>query len=152
MSARIGVKSWLGGAGALLKQPNLSARFGVRLEPFQATKSVSQDWGKIVFGRCYGHVGATKPFSQNWGKVGVGKCWRSKQPHPSTKIVVKSLLGGAGPILKQPNLSARIGVRLLLGSCRHNLEETKHLSQEWDRVVVGKCGRPVEASKPVGQD
>ena len=48
--------SLLGGAGATLKQANLSARIGV-----------------AVVGRCWRHFAATKPVSQDWGKVVVGR-------------------------------------------------------------------------------
>ena len=51
LSGRIGVKLVLGGAGVVVKQPNLSARIGVKsfLGPWEeATKPVSQDWDKVV--------------------------------------------------------------------------------------------------------
>ena len=57
-----------------LKQPNLSARIGVKSllggvgAKFEATKPVSQDWGKVVVGK----FEATKSVSQDWGKVVVG--------------------------------------------------------------------------------
>ena len=83
------------------------------LAPYsEASKPVSQDWGKVV-GRCWrlvlkqanlsARIGvkllpyseASKPVSQDWGKV-VGRCWRL--------------------FLKQANLSARMGVKLLGGA------------------------------------
>ena len=62
-----------------LKQPNLSARIGVKSllggvgAKFEATKPVSQDWGKVVVGAKFE---ATELVSQDWGKVVVGRCWR----------------------------------------------------------------------------
>ena len=82
-----------------------------------------------------------------------------KQPHLSARIVVKSLLGGAGakfekqpnlsarigvkPSLKQPHLSARIGVKSLLGGAGAKFEATKPVSQDWGKVVVGRCWHQV---------
>ena len=61
----------------------------------EASKPVSQDWGKVVGGVLAPYSEASKPVSQDWGKV-VGRCWRL--------------------VLKQANLSARIGVKLLGGA------------------------------------
>ena len=100
LSARIGVKSLLGGAGA----------------KFEATKPVSQDCGKVVVGRCCAKF--------------------EKQPNLSARIGVK-------PSLKQPSLSARIGVKSLLGGVGAKFEATAPVSQDCGKVVVGRCWRQV---------
>ena len=70
LSARIGVKSLLGNAGALLKQPNLSTRIRAKTllggagAVVDTTEPLSQDWGKIVVGRCWRDFQATKLFSR----------------------------------------------------------------------------------------
>ena len=62
LAARIGVKSLLGGVGAKFEATNLSARIGVKSllggagAKFEAAKPVSQDWGKVVVGRCWRQV------------------------------------------------------------------------------------------------
>ena len=66
---------------------------------------------------------ATKPVSQDWGTVVVGRCM--------------------APSLKQPNPSARIGVKSLLGGVGAKFEATKPVSQDWAKVVVGRCWRQV---------
>ena len=47
LSARIGVKSWLG-LSARIVVKSLLGRVGAK---FEASKPVSQDWGKVVVGR-----------------------------------------------------------------------------------------------------
>ena len=95
---------------------------------------------------------------------------RLKQPHPSAKIGVKSLLGGVGakfeatkpvsqdwgkvvvgrevlaPSLKQPHPSARIGVKSLLGGVGSKFF-SQPVSQDWGKVVVGRCWRQVGGSQ-----
>ena len=144
LSARIGVESLLGGAGAIWQRPNtchprlgqglgsddlascfettktVSKNWGKAviqtcLSHFEATKPVSQDWGNVVVGRCWHQFEANKPVSQDWGKVVVGRRWR-KQPNLSARKKVTSLLASAGTNLYRPNLPARIGVRSLFGS------------------------------------
>ena len=95
LSGRMGVKSLLGGADGSLEQSNLSAKIGV-------IKSLLGGAGGIL-----------------------------KQPNLSARIGAKSLLGGAGGSLEQPNLLARIGVKSLLGVVDGNLEATKPVSQDW---------------------
>ena len=48
----------------------------VALRHVEATKPVSQDWGKAIAGRCWRHLEVTKPLGEDWGKVVVGRCWR----------------------------------------------------------------------------
>ena len=76
LSARIGVKSLLGGAGAEFQARGVGAEF-------EATKPVSQDWGKVVVGRC--KMEATKPVRQDWGKVVVGKYWHQVRSNQTSQ-------------------------------------------------------------------
>ena len=100
LSARIGVKSLSGGAGAgahfKTKQPNLSAKIGVKSllggAGAMLTKPVSQHWGKIVVpGWCFRpfYMYAAKPVSQDLGKVVVRECWRHFE---ATKPVSQEVL------------------------------------------------------------
>ena len=110
----------------MLKQPNLSARIGVTSlsggagAHFKPTKPVSQDWGKVaVPGWCWGPFKSKQP---NLARMGVKSLSGSagailKQPNLSARIGVKLLSGGAGAMLKQPNLSARIGKVGVPGWC-----------------------------------
>ena len=72
--------SLLGGVGAILKQPNLSARTGVKSlwknagTMFEATKPVSHDWGNIVVGQCWREFEATKLVSKDWSKFALKRC------------------------------------------------------------------------------
>ena len=102
------------------------------LAPYsEASKPVSQDWGKVV-GRCWRFIlKQAKPVSQDWGKV-VGRCWRLilKQPNLCWEVLApyseasKPVSQDWGKvvgrcwrlILKQANLSARIGIELLGGA------------------------------------
>ena len=112
LSARIGLKL-LGGAGAIWSKQKKSQAggqvvvggvgggAGAPWRHFEATRHVSQDWRKLVVGRCWHRLERTKPIGV---KIVVGRCgWHCgmlKQPNLSAKIGVKPLLGGAGAILK----------------------------------------------------
>ena len=92
----------------------------------------SQDWCKVVVGRCWGHLEATRnqTCQQDWGKVVVGSCWchfEATKPvgHDRGKVAAE-----------KPNLSARIGLKWLLRGASAIL---KAVSQDWGKVVVGRC-------------
>ena len=63
-----------------MKQPNLSARIGVKSllggagTKFEATKPVSRV--KSLLGGVGAKLEATEPVSQHWAKVVVGRSWR----------------------------------------------------------------------------
>ena len=123
LSARFWVTSWLGGAGVILKQPNLSPPNGVKSLLLRGAGAI---WKQP-------------------GKVGQSRCWEVKQLNLSARIG-QALLGGAGAILKQPSLSARIEIKSLLGGVLAPFCS----NPGWGAVVVvGRCWHRFEASKPV---
>ena len=102
-----GVKSFLGGAGAILKLP----------------KPVSQVLGNVVVGRCWRHLEATKPVTPQWGKVVVvERCWRHLET--TGQGGAKSLLGSEATKPVSQDWAS------VVGRCWRHFEATKPVGQD----------------------
>ena len=92
-----------------------------------------------------------QPVSQDWGKVVVGRCWRQVGTNLSARIGVKSLLGGVGAKFgidvwvgalgaerSREDGWGRVGGRGRVGTL-HTERSREDAALDWDRWAV--CGR-----------